>query len=212
MSADSALWRTTHIVSDLQHSRVPEYRVDTLFPLGQNEIAMTSGAVFVDAYRSAGDGSYVHSSGMVFGTGGLGVAMIAGSLIGNAAANSQRRREAEAKAAAAWRPEFSGTIFVTNSGFIVQTTAGLFPWDWPSIDLMQVVDFNRVILQGRSSSGAITWRLASEWAELLFVLWALNRHPQHPQLRDGSWLPPGWIEWATHMGYRPHLGQPQIEQ
>ena len=212
MSADSALWATTHIVSDILHSRVPEYRVDTLFPLGPNEIAMAAGAVFADAYRSAGDGSYVQSSGIAFGTGRLGVAMVAGSLIGNAAANSKRRREAEANATATWRPEFSGSIYVTNAGFTLQTAAGLFPWGWQSIDLMQVIDFNRVVLQGRSSQGSITWRLTSEWSELVFVLWALSQHPQHPQLRDGSWLPHGWIEWATHMGYRPHLGQPQIGQ
>jgi hypothetical protein len=211
LSADTALWRTTHIVSDLMQSRVPEYRVDTLFPLGPNEIALAAGAVHADAYRSAGDGSYVHSSSMAFGTGGVGVALVAGSLIGNAAVNAKRRREAEANAAATWRPEFAGSIYVTSSGFVIQTADGLFPWDWQSIDLMEVAAFNLLVLQGRSAKGAITWRLTSEWSELVFVLWALNHHPNHPQLRDGTWLPPGWIEWATHMGYRPHLAHPQIE-
>lgn len=212
MSADSALWRTTHIVSDLRQSRIPEYRVDTMFPLGSNEIALAAGPVAADAFRSAGDGSYLHSSGFAFGTGGLGVALVAGSLIGNAAANSRRRREAEANAASMWRPEFTGLVFVTNTGFVLQTSDGLFPWQWASLDLMEVVSFNRVVVHGRSATGTITWRLTSEWAELIFVMWALNQHPQHPQLRDGTWLPEGWIEWATSMGYRPHLGRPQIEQ
>ena len=40
------------------------------------------------------------------------------------------------------------------------------------------------------------WAIASDWAELVFVLWALARHPRHPQLINGEWLPPGWLEHA----------------
>ena len=152
-SADFALWRTVHMVHDLLNSRVPEYRVETFFPLVPGEVALAGGPIGCEAFRTAGDGSYVHSSGFAFGTGGL------------------------------------------------------FRWGWASIDLMQVVDFNRIVLQGRSDRGLITWRATSE---LIFALCALNRHPQHPQLLDGTWLPPGWIEWATAMGYRPHLSAPAI--
>ena len=70
-SADFALWRTVHMVHDLLNSRVPEYRVETFFPLVPGEVALAGGPIGCEAFRTAGDGSYVHSSGFVFGTGGL---------------------------------------------------------------------------------------------------------------------------------------------
>lgn len=210
LPADTALWTTCHIVSDVLVGRVPEHRIQTMFPLAQNEIAFAGGNIAVDSFHSAGDGSYNQSTTFAFGTGVFGLALAAGTLAGSAAGNAARRDQAAANAQAAWRPSFGGTIFVTNTGFLLQTMEGLFRWDWESIDLMQVVGYNCVVMQARSQKGLVTWRLLSEWSELVFVLWAMKHHPAHPQLADGTWLPQNWLEWATAQGYRPHLNRPEL--
>jgi len=210
LPADTALWTSCHIVFDTVHGRVPEHRIDTLFPLGQGETALAAGDLFVDSFYAAGDGSYDRSTTFAFGTGVFGLAIAAGTLAASAAGNASRRSQAAANAQQAWRPLFGGTAFVTNEGFYVQTMEGLFPWSWESIHLMQVVAFNRVIMQAQSATGPVTWRLNSEWSELIFALWALRRHPSHPQLRDGTWLPQNWLRWATDQGYRPHLDRPEL--
>ncbi|WP_146069486.1 hypothetical protein [Cryobacterium sp. Y11] len=210
LPADTSLWTTCHIVSDTVQGRTPEHRIETLFPLAGGEIALAAGNLFVDSFYAAGNGSYERSSTFVWGAGPFGLALAAGTLAASAAGNASRRNQAAADAQQAWRPLFGGTLFVTSEGFYIQTMQGLYPWTWDSVDLMQVVGFNVVIMQARSTSGPVTWRLTSEWSELVFVLWALRRHPHHPQLRDGSWMPANWLDWATHQGYRPHLDRPQI--
>jgi hypothetical protein len=105
-----------------------------------------------------------------------------------------------------------GNVVVSSQGFYLLDNTGRFDWDWGSIDLMQVVSFSVIVMQGRSTRGPVTWRITSDWAELIFVLWAMWRHPQHPQLVGWSWIPPGWAEWAEWQGYKPHLPQtPQLD-
>ena len=56
----------------------------------------------------------------------------------------------------------------------------------------------------------MSWIIQSDWAELLFVAWAVIRHRRHPQLVTGGWLPPGWVERATQYGYMPQQQMTQI--
>jgi hypothetical protein len=48
--------------------------------------------------------------------------------------------------------------------------------------------------------------LTSDWAEPVFVTWALIMHPKHPQLVSGGWLPSRWIEHARSW----HRQEPEI--
>jgi hypothetical protein len=210
LPADTALWTTCHIVSDTVRGRAPEHRIETLFPLLAGEIALAAGDLRADSFHAAGDGSYQRSTAFAFGTGLFGLALAAGTLAASASGNAARRNQAAADAQQAWRPAFAGTIFVTTHGFVLQTMQGLHRWHWDAIELMQVAGFNSAILQGRTDAGPVTWRLTSEWTELVFALWALRRHPSHPQLLDGSWLPANWLPWATAQGYRPHLDRPEL--
>ena len=197
-------------MSDTLQGRVPEHQLPTLFPLWPGEVALAAGDLVADSFRSGGGGSRPRSVPIVLGAGPVGLALAVGSLAARAASNSTRLSQAAADAHPAWRPDFAGTIFVTTHGFVIQTAAGLQHWVWDSVDLMQVAGFNTAILQGRSDAGPVTWRLTSEWTELVFALWALARHPSHPQLLDGSWLPANWLPWATAQGYRPHLDRPEL--
>lgn len=210
LPADTALWTTCRIVADTLQNRPAEHRALTLFPLSAGEIALAAGELVADSFHAAGDGTYQRSSMFVVGTGLFGLALAAGTLAASAAENAARASQAAADAQPAWRRDFTGTITVTTDGFVIQTLQGLHRWGWDSIDLMQVVGFNCAILQGRAEGGPVTWRLISEWTELVFALWALRRHPSHPQLLDGSWLPANWLPWATAQGHRPHLDRPEL--
>ena len=203
LPADSALWQTCKIVADINARRVPELRTTTLFPLRANEIAFASGPVTVDSFYAVGDGSYSTSSTVMAGTGMFGLALGAATLAGSAIGNASRRSRAAADATATWRPIVQGSVVVSSEGFYLLDATQKLDWDWASIDMMQVTAFTSIVLQGRSTNGPITWRIHSDWAELIFVLWAMSRHPQHPQLADQSWIPQGWAEWATAQGYPP---------
>lgn len=204
LPADSALWHTLDIVSTIQQRNIPRQRVATVFPLKENEIALTSGNFNIDSMRAIGDGSYVHNSSFVFGTGLIGAALTVGTLTASAAGNASRRAAAAADAQVTWRPAFQGMLTVTNRGFYLQTPEGLFWWNWESITLLEIQNFSVLVMQGQGDSGPVTWRIWSDWAELIFALWALHVHPNHPQFLAGSWVPPNWVEWAATQGYPVH--------
>ncbi len=210
LPSDTALWHTCRIVSEVMAGRVPEHQIDTLFPVGPGTHVLATGNLRVDGVYALGDGSYQKGGIVAAGTGGLGLAMLAGSLAYSANATAKARAQAEADARVQWRPLWDSVVFVSNNGILIQKVDGIFPWLWTDIILMQVAAYNVVIMQGQSSDGAVTWALKSEWSELIFALWALNRHPNHPQLRDGSWLPDGWLPWAAAQGYPSHLHRPEL--
>lgn len=182
--ADSALWHTARILRSVAAGRLPEERVATLFALRPGEVAFVAATFQLDSMRPLRDGGSAPYA--------TPASASASDTLGLARAGT-------------WRPDFGGALTVTNLGFYLVTPAGTFWWDWASIDLMQVTAFNTVVLQGRSDRGVVTWRIYSLWAELIFVLWAQARHPNHPQLADGGWLPEHWAEWAARQGYPPPL-------
>ncbi|MDQ0212566.1 hypothetical protein [Arthrobacter bambusae] len=184
---------------------MPEYRVPTFFPLRVNEIAFAEGPVLVESFYAVGDGSYSRSNTVLAGTGAFGLALGVATIAGSAIGNASRRARAAAAATPMWRPVVSGSIVVTSQGFYLFGQTGKYDWVWAGIELMQVAGFSCVVMQGQTTAGPVTWRITSDWAELVFVLWAMTRHPQHPQLVDQSWIPPGWVRWAEEQGYRPHL-------
>lgn len=206
LAADTALWQTCKIVTDIAERRLPDIRTPTLFPLRPNEIAFASGPFAIESFHAAGDGSYSSSSTVVAGTGMFGLALGAATMAGSALGNASRRSRAAADAELMWRPLIQGTVVVSNEGFYLLDATQKLDWDWASVDIMQVAGFTSLVIQGRSTTGPITWRLRSDWAELIFVLWAMNRHPQHPQFVDHSWIPQGWPEWAAAQGYPPSMG------
>lgn len=199
--ADSALWHTARILDSVAGGVVPDQGIRTLFPLHPGEVALAQGTYTLDSMRALGDGSYQRTGSYAFGFGVVGLAVTAGTLAANASRNNAARAQAAADAQVVWRPDHAGLLTVTNLGFFIVTSTGTFWWEWASVDLMQVVAFNTVVLQGRSDRGPVTWRVFSYWAELLFVLWAQARHPGHPQLAGRAWLPERWEAWAGSVGH-----------
>lgn len=202
---DQGMLLTCRIIADIVAKRLPGLRTQTYFRLPRGTVAFVSGPLRTLEFRANGDGSYTTRSTVVAGTGGLGLAMLAGSLAGSAIGNGRARARAMADAQVSFRHQFDAIVYVTNAGFVFQSRDGVYTWDWSSIDAMQMVGPHDALMQGRSDRGHLTWRLLTPWAELIMVLWALDQHPSHPQLADGSWLTPGWLDRARSFGFDPGL-------
>lgn len=204
---DSALWHTCSIVNAVHHrdgAGISTIPAPFTLQLAPNEAIFHVGAVTtLDEWRAVGDGSYLHTSGFFFATGRGAMTATAAFAGFQAFGNASRRKRAAAQAQPRWTTILQGTVWVGTHGLYLQSADGLFPWDWASIGLSQVTAPGTVLIQGRSDHGHISWLLHSDWAELIFVLWALARNPQNPQLATGSWLPAHWLEWADTNGYPP---------
>lgn len=195
--ADAAMWHTCHIVEDIESRRVPAARVSTYFALRPGEIALVAGPYGMHELR-ADEGYYESSPALVLAT---TPAMAVGSMIGTLWGSAIARSRAEAAAQVIWRENLGGEVIVTNQGFYLNEHGRLYTWTWESIDALFVLGFNVIEMSGKAERGHVVWRITSHWAELIFVLWAMARHPQHPQIHDRLWIPPGWADWAAWVGY-----------
>gem|GEM_PF-1413956 len=199
---------TCQVIHDIRNGRVPGIRTQTMFRLPQGVVAFLSGPSQVLELRAAGDGSYTTSSTLVWGSGLIGLAALGATAATSASNNARARQAAALNAQVAFRHQFDANLYVTNTGWIFHTGQGVLTWQHSDVDAMHMIGPNAVVLQGNSDRGRITWQLRSPFSELVFVLWALDQHPDHPQLMDGSWLQPGWLDHAHAMGQDPGLRSP----
>lgn len=212
---DGALWHTCEIAVDLALREVPEPRLQIVstFPpqLGRGEQYWAAGPYVLLEQRARGDGSYRHDSGFFFATGRGGLTATAAVAAFSARGNSRRRRQAELDAVPRWTSIDGGTLYLSRYGVHMHSDGGVFPWDWQSITAAQMVGPAAVHISGSSTRGPVSWILRSDWAELLFVAWAVARHPRHPQLLTGAWLPPGWLARCAEHSYPTRLNTPAIQ-
>ncbi|MGH7744419.1 MAG: hypothetical protein ACREQ5_06295 [Candidatus Dormibacteria bacterium] len=173
------------------------WEVAAPFPttLGEELPLWGSGAFTLHEWRAPGDGSWQPNQTIAFGTGAVGAGLTIGSLLGGVIGNSRARRAAEAAATPRWMQTDGGGLYLSHRGFYLDT-ARVVAWDWTSVTSATMAKPGAVQISGNSEYGPISWALCSDWAELLFITWALTRHPRHPQLIDGQWLPPGWLDHA----------------
>ena len=201
---DSAIWHTCEIASRLIAGSVGERPpIACPFPpqIAGDEQLLVQGGFDLFTHRAAGDGSYNHDGGMYVATGRGGLAMTAGVAAARASANRRRRNVAAAATTPRWVLDDRGCLWVSTAGFYLQTAGGLFPWPWGSVQSAMLTGPATVHVQGSSEAGPVSWTLQSHWSELLFVLWAITVHNQHPSLPNGGWLPPGWRERCAAAGY-----------
>ncbi len=187
-----ALWFTECIVETLRARRFDELQpVASPFPpaLGAGEVMLAEGPFELSTFRAVGDGSYVQRSAAVLPIGGGGLGLAAGALVAQGVVNRRRRAAAAAAATPRWVVDDGGMLWVATHGFYLQTARGLYPWPWQSIASAELFGPGQVHLHGTSDGGQISWIIGSKWAELLFALWAMVRHPCHPQFVTGTWAP-----------------------
>lgn len=174
------------------------------FPMANadDERLWATGQFVLSDFRALGDGSWQVSTPMVMGTGAVGLGLVAGSLIGGAVAKSRARAAAQAASVPRWVPIDHGALYASRYGFYLYTPQ-VFRWNWEGMTGASVVAPATLHFTGESTNGSISWLLQSDYAELLFVTWALSRHPRHPQLVTGGWLPQSWLQHAEAHGRQP---------
>ncbi|GAB2681665.1 hypothetical protein FB554_2902 [Barrientosiimonas humi] len=211
---DAAVWHTIDINQRLERGGLAERPpIPTMFRphLGPGERVLADGGVVLREFCSAGDGSYHHDSSFFFASGAGGLALTGAFAAARAVGNSRRKAAAASAAAQQWRPIASGRIFVSTHGFYLQEPTGMHPWVLSAITGMEVVAPGVSMLSGNSDRGAICWLVESEWAELVFTLWAHQLYPQHPQLTSFAWIPPGWQQRVTQAGMAlPSYGRSEL--
>jgi hypothetical protein len=192
-------------------SGIPE--VIAPFPPGlPGERLWAAGPFRLSDWRALGDGSWELPPGQPFKAPGLtGTGLAVAELVpgvGLAAGVARRvvmarhlQREAEADAIPRWVPLSEGLLFSSVYGFYLQTSTGVYPWPWEGITSASLTGPGSLRVTVKNGSGS-AWLLESDWSELIFVTWALARHPKHPDLVNG-WLPPGWVDharaWHRHV-------------
>jgi hypothetical protein len=208
---DAALWHTCELAMTLAAGERPgpTYQAPSAFPprFATDETFWVSGGFALSRWFAPGDGSYESRTTFIGGGGLLGVALGAATLTGSAVGNARRRRAAAEAAIPRWNVVDQGFLWVTERGVYLQSLrAGVTAWDWWSIHTAEMVAPATVQLQ---ADGTDPFLIASDWAELVFVVWALARFPQHHQLVAGTWLPPGWLAHAA--AHHPtRLRSPQL--
>lgn len=202
---DVAIWQTWYINELFDAGRLEEWpAAPQHFPLQQSgERVLAQGGFVLSNYQPIGDGSYVQSNGMFFAYGRHAAAFTIGAVAGHAIGNSRRRRQAERDAIPRWVQIGQGQIWATQFGFYCQEAASFYSWNHWAVNSMHLVGPGHLNLQGDSSDGPINWILSSDWAELIFTMWARHRHPQHPQFTTPGWIPPGWLDNLQRAGQGP---------
>ncbi|MBO9555261.1 hypothetical protein [Cellulomonas sp.] len=210
---DAALLYTCHVVAATKAGRTDAITttVAASFPpaMARDESLLSEGWFVLQEFFAPGDGTYQHDGGFFFASGGLGLA-VTGVVAGvRAAGNASRRQAAAAAAVPRWLEVDRGSVVVSSHGFYLQSTKGHRQWPWESVQVAEMVGPDVVQLYGHSTTGPVLWRLQSPWAPMVFGLWCVDRHPQHPQFVANDWLPRGWWERATAAGHRPAIGWSQ---
>lgn len=208
---DSAIWRTLWI-NDLidagQFHTVPPSPTSFAPYLGQGERVVAAGPYTLYDFVAGGDGSYVHKSGgggiFLSNNPGLmvaGAAFMAANAAGRAIGNASRKRDAEMRAQQQWRQVGGGILHVSQYGFYMHDMNGLHAWSWSPIRAAELVGPGKMVFAGNSDRGAVQWIVESDWAELIFTFWSRIQHPDHPQFRGGTWVPPGWVQRVEASAY-----------
>lgn len=143
-------------------------------------------------FRALGDGTYMQDQSWAFGTGVLGVGLMAATWGTRIIGNNRRRAEAEAAMVPRWVEIDAGELHAGTHGFYLRSPQGFGAWSWPSIFSAEMLGPGWLRFDGDARHGPVNWSVVSDWAELLFLTWAAARHPQHPQLVNGTWWPGIW--------------------
>jgi hypothetical protein len=197
---DDALWTTAEIAILLNRGQLDQ-RQPLAVPFamrlgGHQERILAHGPFQLFSWTAPGDGSYLHNNSMMVATGRGGLAMMAGFAAARTIGNSSRRRQAEAMAQPRWMQIDHGTLSVGNFGFYLHAPSGIHAWSWAGIHMASLTAPGQLSIDGMSDAGPVKWLLNSDWAELVFVLWASVCSPQHPQMTDRTWLPGEWLTKA----------------
>ena len=193
---DSALRYIAMLAHDLLQGRRPASAatIHAPFPaqFAPDEQLWSIGPFRLYDFRAPGDGTYVEDQSWFFATGGVGLALTAAFYGARKAGNARRRGEAAAALVPRWIEIGAGDLYTGTHGFYMHSPAGLWSWSWNDIQSSDVMGPAWVRFTGEGPGGQVNWSIVSDWAELLFLGWAMARHRGHPQLVTGNGWPGVW--------------------
>jgi len=203
---DEAIRDTLAILAAVRAGRIDELpRWGSPFPpsLGPDEHLLAGGRCSRLAFRPAGDGQYRKSSGLFLATGVWGIAATLAVAGAQVVTNSRRKAAAAAESVPRWVVEDQGGLWVSSHGLYLLTARGLMTFGWDSFAAADLIGPRALTASWAGPHGPTMIGFECDWSELAFALWALARHPEHPRLAGGAWIPEGWREReAGHLAER----------
>ena len=112
-----------------------------------------------------------------------------------------RQAAAQADAVVRWRHLASARVTVSTHGIYIGTGEGVMPVSYADMQEIQLTGVGEVVIAATNARGSARWKLRTQWAELILVLWAAQYMPEHPQLAGATWLPGDWMLHAAAHGY-----------
>jgi hypothetical protein len=210
---ESALWWTCNFVRDLTHSGrlPPPLPVAFVMRHDQNEFVYQWGNYGRSWFGAEGSAGYRTSWLVAGGFSPLGIGLGALTLGASAALNANRRARANQAATPMWRPCDSGAIYISTHGYYMANQHGILPFAYNghvSANLVQpgVIQCDMFMADGSQQRFATS----TNWAELIFVTWALKHCPNHPQLQNLGWLPREFIERIRDAGIWQTSALPEL--
>ena len=201
---DFVWWNTAGVLTSLAHRRRPNPVSPVVDPvrrhLGPDEVMLASADAELLLFRR-GDATYNPSRGFFLAGGPVGLALTAAFFGGQAYVNSRRKRAAQADAVERWRHLASARVTVSTHGIYIGTGEGVMPVPYADIPEIQLTGVGEVVIAATNARGSARWKLRTQWAELILVLWAAQYMPEHPQLAGATWLPGDWMLHAAAHGY-----------
>ena len=209
---DSVLYATCEIFVAAVNGRLKERSIPahTFAPqFSLDEQVLAAGEYDLAWWGAVGNGSYERHTFIAGGSGALGVGLLGATALGSAIGNASRRNQAALDSTGMWRLVERGIVNISDRGVYLQSPVSFRPFAWSHI--MQADLAAQTVLQFvvQTSSGVEHLALTSDWAELVFVLWALAVHRNHPRLVTTSWIDPEFFDKCRDHGYappRPALG------
>lgn len=175
----------------------------------QDERLLATGAYQLHWWGAVGDGTDASRTTIVGGTGIIGIGLLGATAFGSAAGNANRRARAAADASSQWRPFDAGYLHISDQGFYLQGSSGFRSFCWSHVVEGDLTAETMFAFNAMTTNGTDYFCLTSDWAELVFMLWALAVNRNHPRLINNSWINPAFFEKCQRLGYptpRPTLG------
>ncbi len=200
---ESALWWTCNVVRDLTRSGRLPAPIPVAFAkqLGQDEFVYQWGSYDRSWFGAAGSADYRESWLVAGGLSPMGMRMGVLTLGASAILNARRRARAEQAATPQWRPEGSGTIYISTHGYYLASANGFHPFASHQVMTASLVQPGVIAYDLAMADGSPQrFAMRTIWAELIFVTWALRHCASHPQLQNLGWLPDEFMERIRDAG------------
>ncbi|MDO5728604.1 MAG: hypothetical protein Q4P71_03140 [Actinomycetaceae bacterium] len=145
-----------------------------------NERMIATGHFQVHQYMPKNE-AYRPVSGLFLATGKIGLMLTAAVMGTQYVVNRRRKARAIEEARVKWRLIGEGVITISTHGFYLEDEKGIYHWSWKGIAQAELTAPGHFMMVTNEQPVPTRWIIATEWAELLLLLWAHHRHPTHPQ-------------------------------